>query len=217
MIIVDIETSGNFDPSKNGIWQIGAVDFEKPENIFSEEARIDDEDNIEEAALKITGKTKEELRDKSKQSQRQLLENFFNWASKIKNRIFVAHNTPFDYGFLILKAKKYNLEFPFSHRTFDLHVFAAAKYFEINKKLPIEDEESKMNLSNVIEFCGLKVNRIQLKRNEVIKEGEPHDGLKDAKLEAECLSRILYGKNLIQQYKNFPIPDYLICQDLFFA
>ncbi|MEK6934081.1 MAG: 3'-5' exonuclease [Nanoarchaeota archaeon] len=215
MIIVDIETSGNFDPSKNGIWQIGAVDFEKPENIFLEEARIDDEDNIEEAALKITGKTKEELIDKSKQSQRQLLENFFNWASKIKNRILVAHNTPFDYGFLILKAKKYNLEFPFSHRTFDLHVFAVAKYFEINKKLPIEDGKSKMNLSNVIEFCGLKVNRIQLKGNEVIKEGEPHDGLKDAKLEAECLSRILYGKNLIQQYKNFPIPDYLITIECF--
>ncbi len=127
---------------------------------------------------------------------------------KIKDKTLVAHNSPFDYGFLFLRAKKYGLEFPFSHRTFDLHVFAAAKYFEINNKLPIEEGKSKMNLPMVIEFCGLKDKRIQLKENEVVKEGEPHNGLIDAKLEAECLSRILYGKNLIKDYKNFPIPRY---------
>jgi len=213
MIIVDIETSGNFEPDKNAIWQIGAVDFENPENTFLEEARIDDEDNIEEGALKVTGKTREELRDKSKQSQKQLLQNFFQWASKIKDKTLVAHNTPFDYGFLFLRAKKYGLEFPFSHRTFDLHVFAVAKYFEINKKLPIEEGKSKMNLPTVIEFCGLKDNRIQLKENEIVKEGAPHNGLEDAKLEAECLSRILYGKNLIREYKDSPVPEYLIVKN----
>ncbi len=209
MIIVDIETSGNFNPGVNGIWQIGAVEFDNPNNIFLEEARIDDEDNVEDGALKVTGKTVEELRDKSKQSQKQLLQNFFEWASKINNKTLVAHNTPFDYGFLFLRAKKYGLEFPFSHRTFDLHVFAVAKYFEINKKLPFEEGKSKMNLPTIIEFCGLKDNRIQLKENEVVKDGESHNGLVDAKLEAECLSRILYGKNLIQNYKDFPIPEYL--------
>ncbi|MDP1729393.1 MAG: exonuclease domain-containing protein, partial [archaeon] len=129
MIVVDIETSGNFEPNKNGIWQIGAVDFENPQNIFLEESRIDDKDCIEDGALKVTGKTTEELRDKSKQSQKQLLQNFFEWVSKIENKTLVAHNTPFDYGFLFLRAKKYGLEFPFSYRTFDLHVFAVAKYF----------------------------------------------------------------------------------------
>ncbi len=98
MIVVDIETSGNFDPERNGIWQIGAVDFKNPKNTFLEEARIDDEDNIEEEALKVIGKTREYLRDRNKQSQRQLLENFFKWAENVKNKILVAHNTPFDYG-----------------------------------------------------------------------------------------------------------------------
>ena len=105
MIVIDIETSGNFYPEKNGIWQIGAIEFENPNNSFLQEARIDDEDNIEDGALKVTGKTIEELRDKNKQSQKQLLENFFLWVSKIQNKTFVAHNTPFDYGFLFLRAK----------------------------------------------------------------------------------------------------------------
>ena len=210
MIVVDIETSGNFDPERNGIWQIGAVEFDNPHNTFLQEARIDDEDNIEDSSLKVTGKTVKEFRDKSKQSQKQLLQNFFNWASKINNRTLVAFNTPFDYGFLYLRAKKYGLEFPFSHRTFDLHVFAVARYFEIHKKLPIEEGKSMMNLPKVIEFCGMKDKRIQLKDNKVVQEGSPHNGLEDAKIEAECLSRILYGKNLILEYKEVVIPKYLI-------
>ena len=209
MIIVDIETSGNFDPERNGIWQIGAVDFDNPSNAFLQEARIDDSDNIEEGALKVIGKTREYLRDKNKQSQKGLLLNFFNWSEKIKNKILVAHNTPFDYGFLFLRAKKYGLKFPFEHRTFDLHVMAAFKYFQVNGKFCIEDGKSKLNLAKVLEFCGMKDNRIQLKDKEVIKEGTPHNGLEDAKLEAECLSRIIYGKGLFKEFDNFKVPEYL--------
>ncbi len=209
MIIIDIETSGNFDPVKNGIWQIGAVEFENPNNIFLEESRIDDTDNVEKNALKIIGKTEEELRDKNKQSQEQLLKNFFDWVSKIENKTLLAHNTPFDYGFLVLKAKKYGLEIPFQHRTFDLHVIASMKYFNINKKFPIEKGKSQMNLPKVLEFCGISDKRIQIKDGEVIKEGSSHNALEDAKLEAECFSRIVYGKNLFKEFEKFPLPDYL--------
>lgn len=209
MIIVDIETSGNFNPIKNGIWQIGAIEFENPSNTFLQEARIDDEDKVEEGAIKVTGKTEIEMREKSKQSQKVLLKNFFEWIEKIKDKTLVAHNTPFDYGFLAIKATKYDLKFPFSHRTLDLHPMAFLKYFQINNILPIEKEKSIMNLSKVMDFCGMKDERIQLKENEVIKEGKPHNALEDAKLEAECLSRILYGKVLFEEFKHFPIPKKL--------
>jgi DNA polymerase III epsilon subunit-like protein len=209
VIVVDIETSG-LDSIKNGIWQIGALDFENPENTFLGESRIDDEDAVEEGALKVTGKTEEELRDKNKPSQKQLLIDFFSWISKIKNKTIVAHNTPFDYGFLFLRAKKYGLQAPFNHRTYDLHVFASMKYLEINGKLPFEEGKSKMNLSAVMDFCGMKDKRIKIKENQVAVEGTPHNGLEDAKIEAECISRILYGKPLLPEFKDFPIPEYLI-------
>ena len=88
MIIVDLETSG-LDNEKCGIWQIGAVDLEDPENTFFEDGRIDDEDLIEEGALKVTGKTEKELRDNKKKSQRELLVNFFNWVEDIKVKIMI--------------------------------------------------------------------------------------------------------------------------------
>lgn len=209
MIIVDIETSGGLNPEKIGIWQIGALEFENPSNTFLQEARIDDNDLVDSGALKVIGKTEKELRDSEKQSQKKLLENFFNWAGKIGNKILVAHNAPFDYGFLSLRAKKYDLKFPFSHRSFDLHSLAALKYFHIHGKFLVEDGNSKMNLPKVIEFCGMKDTRIQMKDWKVVQEGTAHNGLEDAKLEAECLSRILYGKNLFREYSHFSIPDYL--------
>lgn len=208
MIIVDIETSG-VNCEKNGIWQIGALEFENPSNTFLGESRIDDNDLVDAEALKIIGKTEKELRDKGKQTQKQLLENFFNWVLNIENKILVSHVTPFDYAFLTIKAKKYDLKFPFAHRSFDLHSLAALKYFQIHGKFLIEEGNSKMNLPKVIEFCGMKDTRIQMKDGKVVQEGTAHNGLDDAKLEAECLSRILYGKNLFREYSHFSVPDYL--------
>ena len=46
MIALDIETSGG-NPVKYGIWQIGAIELENPKNIFLEEARIDEEDEVQ--------------------------------------------------------------------------------------------------------------------------------------------------------------------------
>ncbi len=209
MIIVDIETSGNFEPYKNGIWQIGAVELENPSNTFLQEGRIDDEDTVEEGAIKVTGKSEVEMRAVNKQSQKDLLKNFFKWVEKIKDKLLVAHNTPFDYGFLFLRARKYELKFPFEYKTMDLHTIAFQKYFDVRGKFPIEQGKSIMNLSNVMDFCGMKDERIQLKENNVVKEGKPHNALEDAKLEAECLSRIFFGKVLFKEYEKFSVPEEL--------
>jgi len=61
-IVVDLEMSGLI-PSENGIWQIGAVDLNNPEKIFFDESRIDDDDVVDEGALKVIGKTEEQLSD----------------------------------------------------------------------------------------------------------------------------------------------------------
>ncbi len=68
-IVLDLETSG-LEIEKSGIWQIGAIDLNTGEEFF-DECRIDDEDKIMESALKVTGKTEEELRNQEKQSQNQ--------------------------------------------------------------------------------------------------------------------------------------------------
>ena len=122
----------------------------------------------------------------------------------------ICHNPQFDYSFLKIKAKKYSLDFPFPYKCFDLHSIAAIKYYEINGRFFInEDNESGMNSSAIFEFCGIPDQRIRLKKGEIAKEGTPHNGLEDAKIEAECFYRLIYGKNLLPEFEQFSIPPYL--------
>jgi DNA polymerase III epsilon subunit-like protein len=205
MIVVDIETSGG-DFEKCAVWQIGAVELENPKNTFLEEARMDEEDQIVNSinlpdpkpVLEVIGKTEEELRDKKKQSQKQLIQNFLNWCSKIKKQNFICHNPQFDYGFIWTKANKYGLKFLVPHRCFDLHSFAAQKYFWLHGKFLEKENRSDMGLKNILSLVGMQDNR------------GIHNALEDARLTAEAFYRLVYGKNLLEEYSQFPVPDYII-------
>lgn len=200
MIVVDIETSG-LDFVKCGIWQIGAVDTDNPENFFLEEARLGRDDEIINAGkkpvLEVVGKTEEELRDEDKQLERELLKNFFEWVGKQGAKSFVCQNPQFDTGFIWTKANKYGLKIPFHYRAFDLHTLAQTKFYSLNKKFLLKENYSDMNLTNILNFVGIKDSR------------EAHNALEDARLTAECFSRLIFGKNLIREYKQFQIPLYL--------
>lgn len=208
-IVVDIECSGG-NPAENGIWQIGAVDLNTMEE-FLDESRIDDEDRINEEALIIIGKTEEELRDKDKHSQKELLEKFFKWIETRKMKNLLCHLPEFDQGFLRKKMLKYFGEDPFwpdYHRPFDLHSIAQTKFFEINKRfLTKEDGNSDMSLRNILKLCGIKDERVRVESGKgVIKEGKPHNALEDAKLTAECFYRLMFGKNHFPEFSKFKFP-----------
>ncbi|MFH1801901.1 MAG: 3'-5' exonuclease [archaeon] len=209
MIVVDLETSGDLFPEKNGIWQIGAIDTDNPENVFFEECRIDDEDCVEEISLKICGKTEEEYRDASKQSQKGMLEKFFKWSENVKVRNLVCQSTPFDYGFLWARASRYGIPFSLPTKTIDLYGIAAVRFYQIRGKFNVGEDRVKMGLPVIAKFCGLEMDRLEMNGGKVVKGGKPHDALDDAKLEAECFSRIVYGKNLMNEFEKFPIPEEL--------
>ncbi|HOU78912.1 MAG TPA: hypothetical protein PK255_00805, partial [Candidatus Pacearchaeota archaeon] len=61
----------------------------------------------------------------------------------------------------------------------------------------------------ILKFCGIPDERINVKGNEIIKEGKYHTALEDCKLAGECYYRLEYGKNLFKEFKKFSIPDYL--------
>jgi DNA polymerase III epsilon subunit-like protein len=206
-IVLDLETSG-LDKLNSGIWQIGALDFNTGEN-FLEEAKLDAEDVVEEAALKIIGKTEAELRDTKKQSQQQLIENFFNWMSRRPLSNLLCQNPQFDLTMLELKAKKYGISQVFHYRSFDLHTIAQTIYHKINGEYLTENGHSNMSLPKISEFCGIVDERVALEGGEVIKEGVPHNALDDVKLTAECFSRLMFGKSLFPEYVESKVPKYL--------
>ncbi len=201
MIVLDIETSG-LDIGKNGIWQIAALNMETGEE-FCEKCRIDGEDEIMEEALEICGKTEQELKDKSKQTQKQLIENFLNWISKFDERIIAGHNVGWDISFLQNKCLKYGLRKKFheviGHRTIDLATLAQLKFREENGKFKTENGKNKMDLKSVLEFCGMKDERKQ-SVNGKITEGKSHNALEDVKLEVECFKKLLGRENETNSY-----------------
>ena len=209
-VVLDIETSG-LDRIKCGVWQIGAIDLNTMEE-FLEEGRIDDDDTIESDALLVIGKTEEYLRDEEKQSQKELIGQFFKWIAGRAMRNVLCQNPQFDVSVIEIRAKKYGLKKPIQHRAFDLHTVAQAMHLKINKEFlirPGKDTsgfESNMNLTNVLEFCGIPDNRTQLIDGKVMQKGKPHNALEDCKLTAECFSRLLYGKNMFPEFTKYKIP-----------
>ncbi|MGV8142116.1 MAG: exonuclease domain-containing protein [Candidatus Pacearchaeota archaeon] len=213
MIILDVEMSGVI-PEKHGIWQIAAMDLDNPTNIFIQEGRIDEDEECDPQALRVIGKTENELRNPNKQSQKELLENFFKWADKIKIKNLIGQNVLFDYFYIIIKSRKHKVDSRrLPYRTFDTHTIAAIKYYELNNKFLIDPlgDRSGMNLTRILDFCGIKDNRRSIDQvtNKVLQEGSAHDALEDVKLTAECFSRIVYGKEMLSEFKNQPIPQNL--------
>ena len=58
-------------------------------------------------------------------------------------------------------------------------------------------------------------NRAQMQvfekdRAVFISEGIAHNALFDVKITAECFSRLMSGKNLLEEFKEFSVPEYLL-------
>ncbi len=66
-----------------------------------------------------------------------------------------------------------------------------------------------MGLRNILKLCGIEDERRSVREDKISREGKPHNALEDAKLTAECFSRLVYGKNLFPEYAKFKIPGEL--------
>lgn len=212
MIVLDIETSGL--AGNCGIWQICAINLDDAPNYFLQESRVDDDDLIQEGALKVTGKTREELLDVTKQSQKQMILNYFNWVRNQPEKIFFGQNVGWDICMIQDKCFKYGITDLFSEihglRGNDLHTLAQDKYYELHGRYFLNDKgRSNMSLPNILNFCGIPDKRIKLEKEKVVRAGTVHNAFEDCQLEGEVLYRFKFGKNFFSEYSKFEIPYYL--------
>jgi DNA polymerase III epsilon subunit-like protein len=196
MIVIDLETSG-VDPSRHSILSIGAVDFSNPKNQFYMECRIRENAEIDLEALAANGFTMKSIKDKSKSSLRDVLLKFCKWAGKIEDRTIAGHNVQFDIRFLKHSLRLYGIDYSVGSRCVDTHALVYAHSLRSGTKIPLKGRSSDITSAFVAEYCGLP------------EEPSPHNGLSGAKIEAEELSRLIHGRNLIEEYKKFDIPKYL--------
>lgn len=210
MIIIDIETTGvNF--WENAILSIGALCFDNPEKQFYGECRVDEDDIITEDALKINGFSREDITNKEKQTQKELIKKFLEWLDKQETRILAGHNVGFfDLNFIKTKAEKHKIDIKTRYRSLDLCSVAQTRFFQINKKFLLDNfKENGMSLPEVLKFCGIKDERIEIRDGKLVRQGKKHNALEDCKLEAECFSRLLSSKGMFEEYNKFLIPNYL--------
>ena len=200
MIVVDIETTG-LNPWRNSIVSIGAIDFFNPENQFYGECKIWPGAAIDSFALEVNGFSVEEVTDPMKESLGNLLLRFFEWAGKIKFRILAGHNTWFDVSFLRAAAEKCRIPWIFPIRVIDLHSEGFTNHIKKGFDIPFNNNKPDLTSSYIHSFAGLPA------------EPKPHNALTGAKMEAESLSRLIYGKGLLEEFSSFPVPDHLIKED----
>jgi DNA polymerase-3 subunit epsilon len=188
MIIIDTETTG-LDPQKHSIVSIGALEFSNPQNQFYDECRPWSGAEILEKSLEINGFSKEELLKKEK-SLEQLIKEFLIWAKPIKGKILAGENVWLDIGFLQESFKKAKEDWIFGYRLIDLHTLSY--FFHVLEDKNTLKKETQFSLDHTLKYVGLP------------EEPKPHNALTGAKCAAEAFSRLIYKKNLLEEFKKHP-------------
>jgi DNA polymerase III epsilon subunit-like protein len=196
MIVIDIETTG-LDPKRNSIIEIGAVDFQNPRNLFNGRCRIWDGAEIDLNALEINGYTVADTTDPDIYSQEELLVRFIKWTDDIHDKTLAGQNVDFDIDFLNEGFKRAGISFRAGKRKVDQHSIAFAHLLKRKITPPLADGFSDLNSNLIMNLVGLPA------------EPRPHKALNGAKYQCEALSRLIYGKGLLDEFAVYKIPPYL--------
>lgn len=192
MIVADIEASG-LDPRKHSILSIGAIEFEHPERHFYGECRMWDGAGIMSDAIKVNGFTKEGCVDSEKQSLKELMDSFLLWVEKCEDKTLAGKNPSFDRDFLNDSFARSHIGWHFAYRTLDL---TSMVYMDMVKRgipVPTKNSRAEISLGSLLIYLGLP------------EEPKPHNALNGALYEAEAFSRLLYNKNLLPEFIQYPI------------
>lgn len=195
MIVVDVETSG-LDPKTSSIISIGAINFINTNQRFYAECNVFDGAFISPESLKINGFEKDQIvKNKDKKSLREIIIEFSSWVkNQNTEKIIAGQNPSFDRDFLIHSFELNQIEFPFTFRTVDLNTLCIN--YVIQKK--IDMKISILNTNRIYSILGMP------------SEPNPHNALTGAIMETEAFYRLIYGKNIIEDFKDYPVPENLL-------
>ena len=194
MLIVDVEASGT-EPLKHSIVSVGALDLANPTNRFYEECRVWDGAHIMDEALAVNGFSREEVTDKKKQSESDLIHAFLHWSDGLEERTLAGQNVSFDRDFLKAAAERAgHTDWQFAYRTIDTHTLCYMHMIEHGVQPPVVRNRSALNLDAVLNYCGIP------------EEPAPHNALTGALSHAEVISRLLFGRKLLPEFTQFEIP-----------
>ncbi len=194
MIILDIETTGS-DYTKHSIVQIAALEFERPDNRFVAQCRIWKGAAVDPFTRTYNGWTDEQLYDKAARTDREVAEDFLRWTQTVGEKTIVGENPSFDRDFLRWTLERYGKQWTLGFRTIDIHTVSTLHRWQRGIAIPHEQGMSMLRLDETLKYVGLP------------EEPKPHAALAGALREAEAFSRLVYGKQLLKEFAQYPVPD----------
>lgn len=196
MIVVDGEFSG-LDPNKHAILSLGAIDMNDPDREFYGECQLPDWATTDPIAMQINGFSDDQIHDSTKMTLGELAHDFIAWADAAKDRTLAGQNVWNDWAMLNAAFRRNEIDWDLGHRILDLHSVVYAHLMSRRVSVPVDKNMSAVNSDFICKYVGLP------------KEADPHNALTGAKWEAEAFSRLFYGKNLLPEFAEVPIPEYL--------
>jgi len=197
MLVVDIEATGtNYE--KHSIVSIGALDLYDPENQFYRECRIWNGAHIEDEAMEVNGFSKEEITDPQKIIEGEAVKEFLDWSKNLPDKTLAGQNVSFDRDFLKAAAERIGLDWKLAYRTIDTHTMCYTHMIKRGIEPPFDKKHkrSALDLDKILNYIGIP------------DEPEPHNALTGALSHAECISRLLYDKKMLDLFNKYPIPWY---------
>lgn len=195
MIVIDIEASGT-SPIQNSILSLGALDFSNPDNRLYLECHAWAGAHVNPDALAVNGFTHEQATDHTKPTEGQLIAQFLTWADTIEDQTLVGQNVSFDRDFVRAACERAGYNYPFAHRTIDTHTLAYMHHILNHVSVPVDKRHSALNLDAILMYVGIP------------EEPKPHNALTGALSHAEVTARLLYGKKLVPEFAQYPIPEW---------
>ncbi len=191
MIVVDIETSGT-NPYQHGILAIGAIDTLDCTRTFDMKCRLFEGAKVDKDALDYNGFS--DIENKDLPTDEEIVSMFLKFIMKSEDHTLAGQNPAFDMGFLNATCERYKINNTIAKRTIDLHSVCITHLANRGKEYPVMKNRSALDSDSIMAYVGIPA------------EPRPHtSALTGALYEAEAFSRLLYGKNLLPQFKEFPI------------
>ncbi len=187
MIVTDIETTG-FDPIKCSILSIGAINFDDPSQQFFEECRAFD------GALEFLEMTEAQATDLNKQTEKEMLQHFAEWVMRQKTTHVIAGQfIAKDISQIQAACARHNIPYFFPRHFVDLHSISYADHLKKGIPVPMKDGVPNLKLDETLKYLGLPT------------EPKPHIAINGARYEAECFSRLIRGKGMLDEFRQYPL------------
>ena len=196
--VLDVETTG-VNPERCAILSIGIVSYgEKLDEFYREYYPFDGAEVVEES-MRVNGLDIDNIERGRVNDPENVVDDVRSFLKSNRCNVTAGQNPSFDRNFVNAYAERYGSDFRLPIWMLDMHSACMAYMLEKGIDIPRKPDGGLfLSADKIFEFAGLGA------------EPKPHNALNGARYEFEALCRIIYGKSVLPQFSDRPVPEELV-------